>query len=216
MDIRQILLVVAAMLVSYLWGSIPSAYLAGRFRKNVDIRDVGSRNAGAMNVFYSVGFISGLIVLGIDIGKGVLAIYCTEQILSIPNQPVTLWQFVSGVIVVLGHNFPVWLKFKGGKGGATCIGVLVAMMPWSTPFYLVLFLLLMWITRFPTLSYSLAFIIFPIFAWFVYNQQIALAIYSVAILILPGIRYIPRLREMYRKGGSWKRVFQRKSIKDRL
>jgi acyl phosphate:glycerol-3-phosphate acyltransferase len=216
MDIILIIRWAAAILVSYLLGSIPSAYIAGKFGKKVDIREVGSRNAGSMNVFYQVGFWSGMAVLVVDIGKGVLAILFTQLIFGIGNQPVTVMQYVAGVVVVLGHNYPVWLKFRGGKGGATCIGVLVGCMPWGAPIYLAVFLILMWITKFPTFSYGITFIIFPILALVYYHDPV-LAIYSVAILLIPGLLYIPRLREMRKKGGgSWKRVFQRKSLSDRL
>jgi acyl phosphate:glycerol-3-phosphate acyltransferase len=216
MDISLIIRWVITIVVSYLLGSIPSAYLAGRFGKKVDIRTIGSKNAGSMNVFYKVGFWAGMAVLVVDIGKGFLAVFCAQLIFGIPNQPVTLMQYVAGVVVVLGHVFPVWLKFKGGKGGATCIGVLVGCMPWGAPIYLATFLILMWITKFPTFSYGIAFIIFPVLALVLYHDPV-LAIYSVAILLIPGLLYIPRLLEMRQKGGgSWKRVFKRKSLSDRL
>ena len=140
--------------------------------------------------------------------------FITEKLFSIPNQPVTWMQYVSGVVVVLGHSFPVWLKFKGGKGGATCIGVLAEMIPWAAPFYLGLFLLLTFLTCFPTLSYGVAFVTFPIVAGVVYHQ-LALVAYSIAILLIPGILYIPRIREMYRKGGgSWRRVIKRRNLQE--
>lgn len=218
MNIAPALQWTLAIVMSYLLGSIPSAYLAGRFGKKVDIRDIGSRNMGAMNTFYSIGIVAGLLVLLVDIGKGTLAVYFTGLIFGIENQPVTLMQYVAGIVVVLGHNFPVWLKFRGGKGGATCIGVLARMIPWGCPYYLGLFLLLTAITKFPTLSYAVSFILFPIISVFYYPQsQPWLAIYAVAILLIPGTLYISRLREMRHKGGGgWKRVFKRSSLKDRL
>jgi glycerol-3-phosphate acyltransferase PlsY len=213
---NSVLLIIAAMVLSYLLGSIPTAYLVGRFNKKDDIREIGSKNMGAMNTFYSVGIVAGLIVLAVDIGKGTLAVFFTEKILSLANQPPDLWMYISGVIVVLGHSFPVWLKFKGGKGGATCIGVLARMIPWGCPFYLGVFLLMLGVTRFPTLSYAIAFITFPFVAWLWYHNTI-LAIYAVVILVIPGMLYIPRIIEMRKKGGgSWKRVFKRSSLKDRL
>lgn len=218
MNIAPALQWILAIVVSYLLGSIPSGYLAGRFGKKVDIRDVGSRNMGAMNVFYSVGIIAGLLVLAVDIGKGALAIYLTEQIFGIPNQPVTLMQYISGIVAVLGHSFPVWLKFRGGKGGATCIGVLARLIPWACPYYLGFFLLLLAVSKFPTFSYSIAFIAFPIVSWFYYPaSQPWLLIFSIAILLIPAMRYIPRLKEMRKKGGGgWSRVFKRSNLKDRL
>lgn len=206
-----------SIIISYLLGSIPSAYLAGKIGRNVDIRNVGSRNMGAMNTFYSIGLWAGLAVLTIDIGKGTLAIYITELIFGIDNQPTTLMQYISGIVVVLGHNFPVWLKFRGGKGGATCIGVLARLIPWGCPYYLAVFLILLTVTKFPTLSYSIAFITFPIAAVFYYPESLPwLPIYSVLILLLPGALYIPRLKEIYQKSGGIKRMFKRSSLKERI
>jgi acyl phosphate:glycerol-3-phosphate acyltransferase len=200
-----------ALVSAYLIGSFPSAYIVGKLSKGLDIRQVGSRNMGAMNTFYKVGFWWGILVLALDIGKGALAI------------GVAIWlgthlyvQMGAGVAAVIGHNLPVFLKFKGGKGGAACIGILMVLMPWGVPMYLGLFLLLLAITRFPTLSYSLAFLGFPFLGAFLYHS-IALAVYSIIVILLPGARYIGRIREMYRKaGGSWKHVLMRKGLKDRL
>ncbi|MFH0914617.1 MAG: hypothetical protein V1849_04980, partial [Chloroflexota bacterium] len=71
------------------------------------------------------------------------------------------------------------------------------------------------LTRFPTLSYSLAFLVFPLVAWLVYHS-LSLIIYSIVIILLPGIKYVPRVVEMRRSGGSWRHVFLRKGLKDRL
>lgn len=88
-------------------------------------------------------------------------------------------------------------------------------MPWGTPFYAVIFGLLLLFTRFPTLSYSLAFICYPFVALLIYHQW-ELAVYTVGLLILPLLKYIPRITEMRREGGSWKHVVYRKNLKDRL
>jgi acyl phosphate:glycerol-3-phosphate acyltransferase len=210
MNIDFPVLVTIAMVLSYLIGSFPSAFLMGKLSKNIDIRTVGSHNMGAMNTFYSVGFWRGMTVLILDIGKGALAPSVTALLgLDLP------FQMASGVVCLLGHNFPVWLKFKGGKGGATCIGILVRLIWWGAPVYLATFLLLFWITKVPTISYGIAFFIFPILAWFTQNSM-PLVIYSIAILIIPAVMYIPRLKEMRQKGGSWSRVFKRKKVSDRL
>jgi glycerol-3-phosphate acyltransferase PlsY len=210
MSVESILLPIAAFICSYLLGSIPAAYLVARIRKGVDIRTVGSRNMGTMNVMYQVGFAYGLLVLVIDIGKGALAVLIAQW-LGLPQ----IIQLFAGAIVVLGHVFPVFLKFRGGKGGATCIGVLAALIPWAALAYLVLFLILLRLTRFATLSYGLTFICFPIIAAFVYHDT-TLVIYSLLILLIPGLLYIPRIKEMYAKGGSWRRVLLRSNLKDRL
>jgi glycerol-3-phosphate acyltransferase PlsY len=200
-----------AVILAYLIGSFPSAYIVGKLSKGVDIRQVGSRNMGAMNTFYRVGFWWGVLVLFLDIGKGALAV------------AVAIWlgthiyvQMGAAVAAVVGHILPVFLKFKGGKGGASCIGILAVLLPWGIPVYLGLFLILLAISRFPTLSYSLAFLGFPFLGAFLYHS-LALAVFSVVIVLFPGARYIGRIREMYRKaGGSWKHVVLRQGLKDRL
>jgi acyl phosphate:glycerol-3-phosphate acyltransferase len=206
-----IVLALIGILLAYCVGAFPSAYLVGRFRKGLDIRKIGSRNMGAMNTFYSVGFWWGMLVLLLDIGKGSLAVAVTWWLTGSSNI-----QLAGGLAAVVGHNFPVFLKFKGGKGGATCIGILVYLMPWGAPIYLAFFGLIMAITRFPTLSYSLAFLCFPVLAAVVYNS-VPLIVFSLLLLIIPILRYIPRMKEMHiGAGGSWKHVALRKNLKDRL
>ncbi len=218
------LTVVIVVIVSYFIGSIPTAYWVGRLRRGADIREVGSRNMGAMNVFYSVGIAEGLLVLAVDIGKGVLAVYIASLLAGPYTYIVTgsldlslLIQLIAGLVVVLGHTFPLFLRFRGGKGGATTIGVLVFLLwPWS-PIYLGTFLLLLLITRVPTVSYGLSFICFPFLAWFAKNQSVPLVVFSLVILLIPALTYIPRIKEMYHAGGgSWRRVILRRSVKDRL
>ncbi len=213
----QIFLIIASMVCAYLIGSFPSAYLVGRWRKGVDIRDVGSHNPGAMNVFYKVGFWWGIVVLLADIGKGAAGVAVAKYLTGADYWFGTpyIWQYLAGLFVVLGHNFPVFLKFKGGKGGAACIGILMFLMPWGVPIYLGIFLLLFWILRSPTISYMIAFFSFGFIAWFI-NHSWEFIVYTLFITMLPLLRYIPRLIEMRKSGGSWKRVVIRKDVKDRL
>lgn len=165
---------------------------------------------GAMNVFHQVGFTTGLLVLAVDIGKGAAAIALARW-LGVPM----IAELLAGAAAVIGHSFPVWLKFRGGKGGATCIGVLIFLMPWGIPFYLAIFGIALLLTRYPTVSYSIAFLCFPFVAWLVYHSG-ALVAYSIGLLLLPVIRYIPRMKEMRATGGSWRHVFLRRNLKDRF
>ncbi|MDD4860125.1 MAG: glycerol-3-phosphate acyltransferase [Dehalococcoidales bacterium] len=199
-----------AIVAAYLIGSFPTAYLVARIRKGFDIRQVGSRNLGAMNVFYKVGFWAGMMVLAGDIGKGIAGVAFARW-LGTPD----LVQFIAGAMVIIGHNFPIFLKFHGGRGGASCIGILIYLMPWGIPIYAALFGLGLLLTHFPTLSYSLAFLCFPFVGWFIYHSW-QLAVYTIALLMLPLLKYIPRIIEMRRSGGSWKHVLYRRNLKDRL
>ena len=206
----EVLFIAIALVAAYLIGSFPPAYIAGRLFKGIDIRQVGTRNMGAMNVFYQVGFAVGLLVLAVDIGKGAAAVALARW-LGVPE--IAAW--LAGAAAVIGHNFPVFLKFHGGRGGATCIGILVFLMPWAIPIYLAIFGIALLLTRFPTVSYSIALLCFPFIGWLIY-QQWELAVYSVGLLLLPAIKYIPRIKEMHAKAGSWRHVFLRRGLKDRF
>ena len=224
-----------SIIVSYLIGSIPTAYLVCRAFKGIDIRETGSHNMGAMNTFYVVGFWPGMLVLASDIAKGTLALLLTYLItaflFTIPEALVIPVEMISGVIVIAGHNFPLFLKFRGGKGGATAIGVLIFIVPWinwvtigsgQVPvpagilIYLGSFLLILAITRWATFAYGISFIAFPLVAWFGMHDQ-GLTIYSICIALVPILMYIPRIKQIFnRSGGSFKRAIFRKDIKDRI
>jgi len=214
--------IVIAIVIGYLLGSIPSAYLAGRLKKGIDIREVGSKNMGAMNVFYRVGPIEAVLVTLVDLGKGIGAILLMRWLLDIPlTSTFDLLTGLTAVAAIMGHIFPVFLKFRGGKGAATAIGVLIFLMPWAVPFLFVVFFIAVLITRNPTFSYSLLLIVFPFVAGFIYvdhyGAPLALVFYSIGLGVFLGIQYIPRLKEMHGKsGGDWRRVIRRRSLKDRI
>jgi glycerol-3-phosphate acyltransferase PlsY len=204
-------LITVTLIGAYLLGSIPTAYIIGKFRKGTDIRKVGSKNMGAMNVIYNVGFWWGALVLAIDIGKGVVAMVIAK-VLNIPE----LAYYATGVVVILGHNFPVFLKFRGGKGGATAVGVLSFLMfPFGFLIGLAVFVLLMLITRFPTLSYGIGLLSFPFVGWLHYHNG-NWVIFSAIVVAIPFIRYIPRLKEIYKKAGNLGHAIRRKNLKDRF
>ena len=120
-------LLAVIFLSSYLLGSIPSAYIVGRLAAGIDVRTVGSRNVGALNTFYQVGPGAAIAVLIADTLKGVTAILISMFVGD------SIWASLYGAIgVVAGHNWPVFLKFRGGKGAATVLGVSLAVLPWLT------------------------------------------------------------------------------------
>jgi len=233
--INIVLAFIVSIVMSYLIGSIPTGYLVGRAFKGVDIRQIGSHNMGAMNTFYTIGFWPGMLVLVGDVGKGIVALLLTfltaSFLFPLPSNLIIPIEMVSGVIVIAGHNFPLFLKFKGGKGGATAIGVLAFIVPWinwisvgtskipipaGDLIYLASFLLLLLITRWATFAYGISFIAFPLVAWFGMHDQ-GLTIYSVCIALVPILMYIPRLKEILGKSeGNFKRAIFRKNIKDRM
>ena len=119
-----ILIVTLSLILSYLVGSIPTAYIAGRLCKGIDIRQHGSGNVGATNAFRILGKIPGTIVLCIDVLKGVVAITLVGDVFGLDQ----IWARVFlAVAAVIGHNWTIFLKFKGGKGIATSLGVLIGL-----------------------------------------------------------------------------------------
>jgi glycerol-3-phosphate acyltransferase PlsY len=214
--------IVIAIIIGYVLGSFPAAYLAGRIGKGIDIRDVGSRNMGAMNVFYQVGPAEAALVTLADLGKGIGAILLVRWLLG--KDLISPFDFLTGLTAtaaILGHILPVFLKFRGGKGAATTIGILIFLMPWAIPFLFVSFGIALLITRNPTFSYGLLLIVFPFVAGFVYvdhyDAPLSLVFYSIGLGIFLGIQYIPRLREMHSKaGGDWRKVVRRSSLKERF
>jgi glycerol-3-phosphate acyltransferase PlsY len=116
--------VVVAALIGYLIGSVPVAYVVGKFASDVDIRVAGEGNAGARNVFHEVGTGWGILVFAADAGKGVaVAVLFRDR---------PLWQLgVAAGSMIVGHGYPVWLGFVGGKGLASAGGFAAALMPWG-------------------------------------------------------------------------------------
>ena len=212
--------IVIAIIIGYLLGSFPSAYLAGRLRKGVDIREVGSKNMGAMNVYYEVGLVEAVLVTLADLGKGIGAILLVRWLSGSPLiSPFDLLTGLTSAAAIIGHIFPVFLKFRGGKGGATAIGILLFLLPRAIPFLVIVFAIALLITRNPTFSYSLLLIVFPFVAWLIYFDYHGedLIFFSIGVGVFMGIQYIPRIKEMHGKtGGDWRKVIKRRSLKDRF
>jgi len=203
--------IVISIVVAYLLGSIQSAYIAGRLKKGIDIRQVGGKNMGTLNVYYELGLAEAVLVLMVDMAKGVGAILLSRW-LGLP----IIWQLVAGFASIVGHRFPVFLQFSGGKGGAPALAILVFLMPLATPFFVVVAVIALIITRNYVFCYSVALVTFPFSARLIYGSQ-PLMFFSIVVLVFLGINYIPRLKEMHtRADGKWHRVIKRSSVKQRL
>lgn len=113
-----------SVVIGYLLGSFPAGYLIAKYRKGVDIREVGVRNMGGANVIREVGKWAGVLTLVLDMGKGALSIYIA-QLLGVPLP----WVLAAGFAAMLGHNYPVFIGFRGGKGIATVMGIFFVLSP---------------------------------------------------------------------------------------
>ena len=145
------MLATLALIASYLLGSIPFGYLIVRARGAGDVRETGSGGTGATNVTRRAGKGAGVVTLALDALKGAAAVLLARR-LAAPDFGVNWWVAACAVAVVVGHCFPVWLKFRGGKGVATGLGVFLSLSPLVVPPALAAFALVVWRTRYVSLG----------------------------------------------------------------
>ncbi len=165
----EILLIILA----YIIGSIPTAVWVSKSVFGIDIRDYGSGNAGATNTFRVLGSKWGSFVMFIDVIKGVIA---TSLYLLIPYYTTnelarTNFMIALGMVAVLGHIFPIFANFRGGKGVATLLGMALAIQPLVALLCLVVFLITLLSTRFVSLSSMLAGVAFMVLILFIFNEK---------------------------------------------
>lgn len=209
---------------SYLIGSIPTAVWVSKYFFGIDIRDYGSGNAGATNCYRILGSRWGTFVMIVDMLKGVIA---TSLYLLIPYYLGDEWDRTNfmvglGLAAVLGHVFPIWADFKGGKGVATLFGMVVAIQPLVAVCCVGVFLIVLLATRFVSLSSILAGISFAVFILFIFNEKEPLyrvfAVVVAAMIILTHQKNInrilngteskvPILRHRDRRKGQRKHLF---------
>ena len=179
---------VLAIVIGYLLGSIPSAYIAGRLVKGADIRRLGGGNVGAVNVMREIGTAAGFTVLFVDMAKGLAAVLIAQWLgLSL------ILVFIVGLAAVVGHIWPVWLGFKGGKGAATAMGVLLALVPVQFAISFAVMVIVVLLTSNMSLAVGIGLALLPLFIW-LFGGEISLIIYSLALPLFCGLVSITRLK----------------------
>jgi acyl phosphate:glycerol-3-phosphate acyltransferase len=180
---NELLLLIAA----YLIGSIPTAVWVSRKYFGIDIRDYGSGNAGATNTFRVLGSKWGTFVMVVDMLKGVVG---TSLYILIPYYMTDDWDRTNfmiwlGLACVIGHIFPLWASFRGGKGVATLFGMVLAMQPNVAICCVGVFLLVLYLTRFVSLSSILAGVAFAVLILFIFDDHVILyRVFSVAVALM--------------------------------
>lgn len=168
------------VIVSYLLGSIPSGLIVGKAFYGIDIREHGSGNLGGTNTFRTLGKKAGIIVTAADILKGTLA-STLPIIFGVETQIDPL---IAGMIAVVGHMYPVFAKFKGGKAVATSGGVLLACAPVMFLVMVVVFLLSLYITKFVSLSSIIASIVAVIYAVMVKEPLLIIVVSLLSLFVI--------------------------------
>lgn len=178
---------VLLIILAYLIGSIPTSVWVSKYFFNIDIRDYGSGNAGATNTYRILGSKWGTAVMIADMLKGVLA---TSLFIFLPHYLRDDWDRTNlmiglGLAAIVGHIFPIWAGFKGGKGVATLFGMVLAIQPLVAACCVGVFLLVLYLTRFVSLSSILSSIAFTVFILFIFNDDVTLyRIFSVAVALM--------------------------------
>ena len=170
-------------LLCYVIGSLPTAYLLTRYTLGRDIRELGDFNSGAANVFRNVGSKAGIAVGAIDIVKGAFVIVLTKTLVDDSGA-----EMMAGAAALAGHNFTVHLKFRGGRGAATAVGVLIASLPIIGLPIGVVGLVLLYFTRKAIYPLAMFLVVIPILAYPV-GYSLALSVYAVGIPVAVGMSH---------------------------
>jgi len=195
---------IIAIIIGYLLGSIPSAYIVTRLAKGQDIRHLGGGNVGGLNTFREVGILPATAVAIVDLGKGMATVAIAIWVLHAS----TLFVLLAGLASVIGHNWMVWLKFRGGKGMGATIGAISVLLPFygywqGLLIFLGMIILPLAITRNIALSMGTALISLPFITWLCMESGIG-TVMAVTLGVVILIKFFPTAREAWLKSDKKK------------
>ncbi len=198
---------ILSLIVSYLLGSIPTAFLVGGAVKKIDIRKYGSGNVGATNVFRVVGKKWGIAVLIFDALKGALAVFLVPRFFSQTSASLFLTSLLCGIAAIAGHTWTIWLGFKGGKGVAASAGVFLALAPKAAGTALLVWILIFSLKRYVSLASIVTAVTFPLWVVLFYrNEDKFRVLFPTGILLAVFILYTHRSNIQRLKSGSEKKL----------
>ncbi len=210
---------ISTLLFAYLLGSIPTAVWIGRAFYGIDVREYGSGNAGASNTFRILGKKAGIPVMLIDILKGWTGANLVYVVgLSITGTPNTI-QFANytlalGITTVLGHIFPVFAGFRGGKGIATLFGMMLAVNPLAALYCVIAFIVVLLLTKYVSLSSMVTGFLYPFLLVFVFRESIkSVLLFSIAVCILVLITHQKNIERLVKGKESKANLFGKKKEK---
>jgi len=203
------------LLLAYFIGAIPSSVWIGKKFYNLDVREHGSGNAGATNTFRVIGKNAGVIVLLLDILK---AWFATAVLSSMANNQSIDYMLALGLVAVLGHVFPIYIGFRGGKGIASLLGVIIAIHPLASLYSIIVFITTLLISRFVSLSSILAACAFPVLIIIHFQStHKSLIIFSLMVAVLVIFTHKKNIERLFNKEESkvvlTKKIFKRKRKK---
>lgn len=194
-------------------GSIPSAVWIGKYFYKIDVREYGSGNAGATNTFRVLGKKAGTVVLLMDVTKGAGAVLLAHfsNYVTMSNQFINL-QLVLGIASLVGHIFPLFASFRGGKGVATLLGVVFAVHPAAAGCSVAVFLIVLLLFGYVSLGSMIAAIVFPINVIFIFQTKTpSLIIFSILIAIMILITHQKNIERLLRREESKAKIIKKKN-----
>ena len=192
---------IIAIIIAYLLGSIPFAYIFTRLVSGKDIRRLGSGNVGGNNVFQEVGWKAAIPTAIFDVGKGAAAVAIAHWLLNVPLHAPQLFVLLAGIAAVAGHTWSIYLKFAGGNGLSATIGALAILLPWELLIVIGLLLILTVITRNLVLSVNISLLSMPISAWFLEREWLYVG-FCIILIIMLVLNFIPTARAALAKSGN--------------
>jgi len=209
-------MIIAILIVlAYLLGSVPSAVWVSKWVYGIDIREHGSGNAGATNTFRILGPRAGVGVMVADMMKGFIAVKLS--ILSSytwTSEPFVNLQIFLGLAAVVGHIFPIWAEFRGGKGIATLFGMILSIHPVVALSLVLVFLMMLLLTRYVSLSSIAASIAFPVLILFIFNaqaQELSYRLFAIATAFLVVLTHHKNISRLLNGSESKVPLFKRKN-----
>ena len=190
-----------AIIIAYLLGSIPAAYIVTRLVTGKDIRRLGSGNAGANNVYRNVGLRAAIPVAIFDVGKGTAAVTIAHRLLDVPLFEPRLFVLLAGIAAVAGHMWSAYLKFSGGNGLSATIGALAIIMPWELLIVIALLLVLKVITHNLVLSTNISLLSVPISSWFLEREWLYVG-FCIVLIIMLVLNFTPQFKSDLAQAGS--------------
>ena len=191
-------------LLAYLLGSIPFGYLIVRWQKGIDVRNTGSGGTGATNVMRNLGIIGFVVTFILDVGKGFVAVWLADRL----SAGDARWIAASAFAAILGHCFPVWLKFHGGKGVATGVGVFLALAPLQVALVLAIFAIVLAIWRYVSLGSIVATAAFPLLVYGMKHPHPAIVLGAAAGALTIILMHHANIQRLLR--GTESKVGQKK------
>jgi glycerol-3-phosphate acyltransferase PlsY len=205
MIINETISIIIAIIVAYLLGSIPFAYIFTRLVTGKDIRQLGSGNGGAHNVFREAGIKVAIPVALFDIAKGTAAVFIAYRLLKLPLLKPDIYVLLAALAVIAGHIWSVYLKFRGGNGLSATFGALAIIIPWELLIVIGLLLILWVSTRNLVLSVNIALLSVPISAWFLAKSWLLVG-FSLVVAVMLIIHFLPTAKAALVKVGNKKNL----------